>query len=103
VTGQREIDWQHPPLARRDGAQASKQAAAEALASGQVAGQEAACLAALRRTPGLTALELARRHGMDRYVTGRRLPSLAAKGHVHKGQERRCSVSGRLAAPWWPV
>lgn len=57
--------------------------------------------------PGRTASELAENAAdegcnLDRYQFGRRLPELAADGRAEKGYSRRCGVTGRTAATWWP-
>ena len=53
--------------------------------------------------PGLTSNELARATGLDRYMLARRLPELCDHDRVVRGDPRRCEVSGRKAATWWPA
>lgn len=58
-------------------------------------------LEAVAMTPGRTATELARLHGVpDPRVFNRRLTELARQGLVVRGPVRRCSVTGRSAATW---
>lgn len=64
--------------------------------------QRTQLLAAVRRTPGLTAVELARAVGVDRYAASRRLPELEADGKVEKGDARTCRVNRRSMVTWWP-
>jgi len=54
-------------------------------------------------SPGLTARELDRRFkpNGDR-VIGKRLLGCEKKGWVRRGKIRRCSISGRLSATWYP-
>lgn len=56
------------------------------------------------RSPGLTAGELGRDYspGGDRVYIARRLTECDRLGTVRRGQVRRCAVTGRRAATWWP-
>ena len=56
---------------------------------------------ALRRHEGATSAELASYAGVDRYVTGRRLPDLEKLGLVRKGESRRCRAARKNAITWW--
>jgi len=47
---------------------------------------------------GHTSAELAKMHGVDRYMVARRLPGSLA---VKKGEPKRCDVSCRSAVTWW--
>lgn len=91
------------PLARSSDPITSHLAAAEVRGSGAERSQAAKVLAALVETPGLTDLELASRHGLDRYVVGRRTSWLRTRGYLTDGQPRTCRVSGRLATPRYPT
>lgn len=91
------------PAARRSDPESSHRAAEEVTASGRRAAQLAQVIAAVRKHPGRTSMELARLTGLDRYLLARRLPEAATAGAVAKGQQRVCSVSDRLALTWLPV
>ena len=80
--------------------------AAEAIkTSGELGRQQREVLKALRRWPGSTSLELAGRMGVERQVTGRRLPELspvhARQGDPRKGEYR--VIEGRRHVQWWPT
>lgn len=92
-----------PPIARRTDPASSHVAAAEMRATGAERSQAARVLAALVETPGCTDLELASRHGLDRYVVGRRTSWLRTRGYLVDGEPRTCRVSGRLATPRYPT
>lgn len=91
----------HP--ARSADPQTSHDAARHIVASGAQALQQNQTLDAVAGNPGLTSNELARATGLDRYMLARRLPELCDSDRVVRGDARRCSVSGRSAATWWPV
>ena len=91
----------HP--ARRTDPQTSHDAARHIVASGAQALQQNQALDAVDRNPGLTSNELARATGLDRYMLARRLPELCDSDRVVRGDARKCGVSGRSAATWWPV
>ena len=91
----------HP--ARSTDPQTSHDAARHIVASGQQALQQEQTRDAVACHPGLTSNELARATGLDRYMLARRLPELCDSDRVVRGDARRCSVSGRSAATWWPV
>lgn len=90
------------PAARASDPQTSHAAAAHVTATGARAKQQALAAAAVREYPGLTSNELGKRSGIDRYVLARRLPECETAKAVERGQERRCSASGRMAVTWWP-
>lgn len=90
------------PAARSTDPHSSHDAAAHVTLTGARAKQQAMAAKAVEQYPGLTSLELARRSSMDRYVLARHLPECEDGGAVSRGQERRCSISGRLAITWWP-
>jgi hypothetical protein len=80
----------------------SHEAAEHMTTSGKRAAQQALTAKAVEQYPGLTSMELSRRSRIDRYMLARRLSECEEAGHVRRGQERRCSVSGRTALTWWP-
>ena len=88
--------------ARNTDPSTSHAAAEHVTVSGKRAAQQAITAKAVEQYPGLTSLELSRRARVDRYMLARRLPEVEETGQVRRGQERRCSVSGRLALTWWP-
>jgi hypothetical protein len=87
------------PRSRRSDPETSHEAADEVRRSGELGRQQLAVLAAVKRWPGLTSLELAARMQVSRYVTARRLPELSP--WVRKGPEFRV-VNGRRHVTWWP-
>lgn len=89
------------PRARRTDPVTSHEAADRIKASGELGRQQMEVLAAVRRWPGLSSLELAERMGRDRYMVAKRLPELEPV-HVHKGDEFR-TVNGRRHSTWWPT
>ena len=91
----------HP--ARSTDPQTSHDAARHIVSSGQQALQQNQALDAVRCHPGLTSNELAQASGFDRYMLARRLPELCDHDRVVRGDARKCDVSGRSAATWWPV
>ena len=78
-------------------------AAAEIVASGARAEQQAHVLSAVRAMPGCTSAELAEVFGLDRYAFARRLPEVERQGLVTRDGARICDVSGRQALTWWPT
>ena len=70
--------------------------------SGVRARQQNITSKAVEQYPGLTSLELATKANMCRYMLARRLPELADFSRIIRGQERRCSISKRLAVTWYP-
>jgi hypothetical protein len=98
-------DWQRcppnvdTPRARRADPETSHEAAEAIKASGELGRQQLAVLAAVRRWPGLTSLELGARMKLDRWAVARRLPELEAL-HVRKGEAK--VVNGRRHVTWWP-
>lgn len=90
------------PAARRTDPESSHRAAEEITASGKRAAQLALVIAAVRRFPGRTSMELAGLTGLDRYLLARRLPEAVTAGAVAKGAQRLCLRSDRLALTWNP-
>lgn len=91
------------PLAARMDPVTSHLAAAEVRVAGVEISQAREVWEAVCRTPGLTGLELAQEHGIDRYVIGRRVSWLFGAGLVVHGQPRRDRYSGRMARPLYPT
>jgi CRP-like cAMP-binding protein len=92
---------QRPPhLARRSDPDTSHEAAGRMVQSGARDGQCEKALHALRRAGTCTSAELAERMGIDRYVTGRRLPDLEKRGLVAKDDKKVCRISGTRAVTW---
>lgn len=89
--------------ARRNDAATSHEAAEKVTKSGTAAAHCELCLAAVRLEPGLTAVEIAKRIGIDRHAASRRLPELKGKGLVRTGESRVCSVNGTKQMTWWPA
>jgi hypothetical protein len=97
---QRGIPLTDTPRARRGDPETSHEAAEAIKASGELGRQQQAVLAAVRRWPGLTSLELGARMNMNRWAVARRLPELEPV-HVRKGEPRL--VNGRRHVTWWPA
>lgn len=58
----------------------------------------------VRERPGLTSAELAREYcPLDPRRIGRRLAECERFGMVRRGEARKCTVSGRNAATWYPT
>ncbi|XRD81794.1 MarR family transcriptional regulator [Dyella halodurans] len=91
------------PAARATDPDTSHEAANEVTATGLRAEQQARTLAAVRAFPGRTMQELSELTGLDRYMLGRRISECETSGVVFRGLKRRCSVTGRMAEPWFAV
>ena len=91
------------PIARANDPESSHRAANEITASGRRGQQIAQTIAAVRAFPGRTSQELCEKTGIDRYTLARRLPEAVTAGAICKGQQRACSVTGKLALTWFPV
>lgn len=93
--------------ARRGDPPTSRAAAAELVASGRQAEQQAEVARLLELYPGATSAELAEyaQGRLDRYQIARRLPELARAGRVRRGPVRPsyCAQTGRAAVTWWPA
>ena len=88
-------------LARASHPKTSHKAAKEIL--DDLAKLQAWTLAAVIANPGLTTNELADVLGLrDPRKIGRRLPELAKKGQIRRGESRACDVTGRDATTWFP-
>jgi len=81
----------------------SVEAARQVEASGVAGAQRTACLAEVRRNPGLTAAEIAANTGLERHVPSRRLPELRTAGLVTNGEARSCRVTGNKSLTWLPA
>ena len=88
------------PRARRADPETSHEAAEAILDSGELGRQQRAVLAAVRRWPGLTSLELGARMEINRWAVARRLPELEPV-HVRRGESR--VVNGRRHVTWFPA
>lgn len=88
MTAQLHLDeWapgQRPPRARAADAPSSHAAADRAESSGRLSAAMAQTLEAVRRSPGLSSLELAAAYGMDRHVVAKRLSDLFRRGLVER-------------------
>lgn len=105
------------PRARKTDAVGSHDAAAAIERCGQARSDAQRILAAVRRWPGCTSMELARNARIERYTVAGRLPELADAERnpdptVRRvefsteanptGNTVRCAVSGKRAIRWWP-
>lgn len=90
------------PRARRTDPQTSHQAAERIKSSGKLRAQQQTVLDAVKRFPGSTAVELASRAGLDRYMVSRRLPELAPIW-VRRHAPRVCTVKGTAQITWYAV
>ena len=102
MTGQ--LDWVAPltdtPRARNTDPATSHRAAARILP--RLRAQQERVLEAVKRFPGSTAVELAHRAGLDRYMVSRRLPELSPIW-VRRHAPRLCSIKGTAQTTWHPV
>jgi hypothetical protein len=98
-------DWQRcppnvdTPRARRSDPETSHEAAARV--APKLRAQQQTVLDALARYPGSTAVELASKAGLDRYLVSRRLPELVPT-HAKRGRPRACTVAGTAQTTWYP-
>lgn len=92
------------PRARRADARSSHDAAELVERKGIAKAQAEAVLAALKRWPMSTSMELAKSSGIDRYAIARRLPELCATGQVQRIEPEvytlPCAVSGKRVIRW---
>lgn len=91
------------PASRASDPDTSFESEAEINATGLRAFQQSQTACAVRKYPGSTMAELARKAGLDRYVLGRRISECETAGVVFRGLKRRCTVTGRMAEPWFPA
>ncbi len=93
-----------PALTRTKDPSSSHRGSLWVQGGGRLGRQEALVLKAVRENPGLTARELARAIDCgDVNIPARRLASLAERGLVKRGPERRCRVTGMTAQTWFPL
>lgn len=90
------------PASRSTDPNASHDAEQHINRSGVRARHQQMAAQAVVRHPGMTSLEISERTSLCRYMLARRLPECETANAVRRGQERRCTVSGRMAATWWP-
>ena len=90
-------------MARREGPESSKRAAASVTASGERQRQLDSVLQAVNDTPGQTSRDLVvyvhtegRTRVLDRYQVARRLPELQRQGLIHSVEQEH---GDKL---WWP-
>ena len=88
------------PRARNTDPGTSHQAAGRILP--KLRAQQELVLSALKRFPGSTAVELASRASLDRYMVSRRLPELSPIW-VRRHAPRICSIKGTAQMTWYPV
>lgn len=93
----------HPPATRKYDPESSHLAEEEVTESGKREKQYRTVMSAISETPGYTAVELSRRHNLDRYMVSRRTADLCHKGMITRGAPRRCTVNKRSMVTWWPV
>jgi hypothetical protein len=92
------------PLTRAKDPSTSRRGSCWIQGSGRLGRQEAIVLKAVTAAPGSSARELAKALGCgDVNVPARRLASLADRGLVKRGLERRCAVTGMTAQTWYPI
>lgn len=88
-------------LARKNDLATSHEAATKLKNSGKHAHQKTVVFGALCRCRmSATSAELARDHGLDRYLVARRLPDLEKDGRVEKEGKRQCRVTGKKGVVW---
>jgi len=91
------------PLARKTDPGTSW-AAAKSLEPAELAGLRRRAVALVTKYPGRIARELSELAGDgDPRTLNRRLGEVERMGLVRRGQARRCAVTGKLCATWWPV
>ena len=91
------------PASRATDPEASHSAEAHINGSGVRKRHQVMTARAVEMFPGLTSLEISEKARICRYLLARRLPECVTAGTVLRGQDRRCSVSGRLATTWHPI
>lgn len=91
------------PIAANDDPSSSHITADEITVNGTRNAQKAVVLRGVRLLQDVTSAELARRLGITRHITGRRLPDLEADGLVVRLGMRACTVTGRKVLHWGPV
>lgn len=89
------------PASRLTDPEPSHEAEAHINASGVRKRHQIMTARAVEMFPAMTSLEISEKAHICRYLLARRLPECETAGTVIRGQVRRCSVSGRLAATWY--
>lgn len=87
-------------LARRKDPETSKQAARHV--SKTLGARMEAALALLKSMPGKTACEIEHAALVSDGRYRKRLNDLRLRGLARKGRTRKCTITGRNAATWWP-
>ena len=82
---------------RRGDPDTSHDAVADLYTTGTLGRMELVALHLILASPGLTAAELEAEHGFIRGQLQKRISSLIQQGRVFRGEERKCSFSGRSA------
>jgi len=95
----------HPdPLARNTDPATSHLAAQEIESEGKLAGLRRRAFELVRNNKGKIARELSEIAGdSDARTINRRLGEVEKAGLIYRGKERRCKVTGRMCATWWPT
>lgn len=88
------------PAARTSDPATSHKAAARITRSGSRERRMDFFARIVRETPGLTAAELADRHGVQQYEASKRLSDAFRAGLITRGVPRACSVTGHEAFTW---
>ena len=91
------------PIARNNDPNASHEAGEYMNASGHRARHQEMAVKAVELYAGMTSLEIATHANLCRFMLARRLPECELAKRVRRGQERRCSISKRKAATWYPA
>ncbi len=90
-------------LARKTDPETSHEAARGMVETGKLGQAQVEVLSLVRRCPGLGAREYATKAGTgDVRTVNRRLPELEAKGLVVRRGTKKCPMTGRAVARWWP-
>ena len=91
------------PLARNTDPATSHLAAAEIHGEGKLAGLRRRAFQLVQDHPGKIARELSVIAGdNDARTINRRLGEVEKLGLIYRGVERRCKITGRLCATWFP-
>ena len=92
-------------LTRREHPETSHAAAEGHVMSGTRGLHFRMCVDLVREYPGRTTLELEKLSdgALKQHQIGRRLPELRTLGRMRNGDNRRCSVGGRLMQTWHVV
>lgn len=89
-------------LARGSDPEESKAAAESVVA--ELRGQRARVVLLVKAHPGSIARELSGLAGdSDPRTLNRRLGEAEEAGAIRRGDARRCEITGRMCATWWPA